>query len=702
MFYIVSFRFTLVTLNCNGLRDAAKRLGLLQWLSHLLADVVCLEEAHVLSEDEGQTWFSSHGFSSVCAPGSSFSCGTIVIYRSSVTLAASVTDAAGRLVVCTFVQQQTTFRVFSVYAPNSVRERGGFFRSMCDRADPAVPSFLCGDFNAVFDEAVDRRGAATPLAASSRDLRDLFYQYGVEDIWRVMHPSVPGFTWHSPDGSQAARLDYIGVPDSWVSFVSPVMTIPCPFSDHCGLMLRVTAPCPLPRGPGRWKMNVSLLTDGDFLAAVECLWAEWRRKRASYRSVLRWWDDGKQKLKGLCIPFGVARSRERAQARTLLSNLASHLQDRVDRGHASEEAPLQGVLTRLAELDLAAAKGAQVRARCRWAEEGESSTSFFFRLERRRGAASWIPAVRDDSGSVVADLEGILTAWRSFYQSLFSAEPVDLSVQDSLLSQLCASLSSEPSSLCEGPLTVGEVRDALQGMARGKAPGSDGLPADFYQKCWHILGGDLVDVLNFGFREGRLSLSQRTGQIALLFKKGDRLDRRNWRPVTLLNADYNLCARALAGRLRKVMHHVVHPDQTCGIPGRFIGENVALLRDVVHFADDVGCPAAILSLDQEKAFDRVDWLFLFKVLERMGFGPSFVRWVQLLYSGVRNVVLVNGYASPPVFSSRGVRQGCPLSPMLGTLRYGDYGLRTTDGTKIRTGTRHVCSRFPPSQAGDGV
>ena len=185
----------------------------------------------------------------------------------------------------------------------------------------------------------------------------------------------------------------------------------------------------------------------------------------------------------------------------------------MDRGHASEEAPLQGVLTRLAELDLAAVKGAQVRACCRWAEEGVSSTSFFLHLERRRGAASWIPAVQDDSGSVVADLEGILTAWRSFYQSLLSAEPVDREVHDSLLSQLCASLSSEPSSLCEGTLTVGEIRDALQGMARGKAPGSDGLPAEFYQKCWHILGGDLVDVLNFRFREGRFPSRNAQGRL---------------------------------------------------------------------------------------------------------------------------------------------------------------------------------------------
>ena len=80
------------------------------------------------------------------------------------------------------------------------------------------------------------------------------------------------------------------------------------------------------------------------------------------------------------------------------------------------------------------------------------------------------------------------------------------------------------------------------------------------------------------------------------------------------------------------------PDQTCGVPGRYIDENVALLRDVVDFANEKDLPVAILSLDQEKAFDRVDWQFLFSTLSAMGFGPSFVAWVKLLYSSVRSTV----------------------------------------------------------------
>ena len=91
-----------------------------------------------------------------------------------------------------------------------------------------------------------------------------------------------------------------------------------------------------------------------------------------------------------------------------------------------------------------------------------------------------------------------------------------------------------------------------------------------------------------------------------------------------MNADYNIASRSIAARLLKVIHLIVSKDQTCGVPGRFIGDNVAFFRDVVDFCTSSGVPAALLSVDQEKAFDRVDWSFLRSTLYALGFGQSFI------------------------------------------------------------------------------
>ena len=134
--------------------------------------------------------------------------------------------------------------------------------------------------------------------------------------------------------------------------------------------------------------------------------------------------------------------------------------------------------------------------------------------------------------------------------------------------------------------------------------------------------------------------------------------------LTLLNVDYKIASHSISARLLKVLHSLVAKDQSCCVPGRFIGENVAFIRDVVDYCSLSSTPAALISLDQEKAFDRLDWSFLCSVLISMGFGPSFVKWVDLFYCNSRSSVNVNGYISNSFPLSRGVRQGCPLCPLL--------------------------------------
>ena len=263
-----------------------------------------------------------------------------------------------------------------------------------------------------------------------------------------------------------------------------------------------------------------------------------------------------------------------------------------------------------------------------------------------------------------SNIDGIWRVLSFFYSSLFSAEEVDLAARDFLLGNLVSFLSPQQAETCEGPVTVAECHRAILGMARRKAPGSDGFLAEFYIRFWDVLGVHLVDVFNFCFSAGFLTRSQRRGVISLTFKKSDRLDPGNWRPISQLNVDYKIASKAIAGRLSKVIHLVVICDQSCGVPGRFIGDTVALLRDVVNYAASANVAVAILSLDQERAFDHVDWGFVRSTLVHMGFGPSFVGWVDMFYSGVQSAVKVNGYLTHFFRLSRGVRRGCPLSLLL--------------------------------------
>ena len=145
--------------------------------------------------------------------------------------------------------------------------------------------------------------------------------------------------------------------------------------------------------------------------------------------------------------------------------------------------------------------------------------------------------------------------------------------------------------------------------------------------------------------------------------KGDR-DFKNWRPISLLNVDYKIASKALALRLKKVLSAIINNAQTGYVEGRFIGENIRLISDILNFTADQDIEGIALFIDFEKAFDSFEWEYLFKALDIFQFGPDFKTWVKILYTNIFSCIINNGFASEPFTPKRGVRQGCPLSGLL--------------------------------------
>ncbi len=130
----------------------------------------------------------------------------------------------------------------------------------------------------------------------------------------------------------------------------------------------------------------------------------------------------------------------------------------------------------------------------------------------------------------------------------------------------------------------------------------------------------------------------------------------------MLNGDYKILAKVWINRLKIFMPLLVHPDQTCAIPGRDIRDGLLNLYNVVETVRIEKIQGILFLVDHMSAFDVIEWDYVFKVLDAFGLG-KFVQWIKMIYSldCVNSAVQINGYISAPFKVARGIRQGCPLS-----------------------------------------
>uniref|UniRef100_A0A8C5MGI8 Reverse transcriptase domain-containing protein n=1 Tax=Leptobrachium leishanense TaxID=445787 RepID=A0A8C5MGI8_9ANUR len=196
-------------------------------------------------------------------------------------------------------------------------------------------------------------------------------------------------------------------------------------------------------------------------------------------------------------------------------------------------------------------------------------------------------------------------------------------------------------------------------------PGPDGFTAFYYKKFSPHLSKYLVKLYN-GILEGRsVPPDFLRSDVILIPKEGkDPSFPHNNRPISLLNVDYKIFTKILANRLGALLPSIIHPDQVGFIPTRQAYENTRRNVVLIERARATGTPSLLLSLDAEKAFDRVGWPYLFHLLEHWGFPPGFCAAIRVLYNSPLTKIITTG-ASPESFPiGNGTRQGCPLSPML--------------------------------------
>ncbi|KAG7529879.1 Reverse transcriptase domain [Arabidopsis suecica] len=306
------------------------------------------------------------------------------------------------------------------------------------------------------------------------------------------------------------------------------------------------------------------------------------------------------------------------------------------------------------------------RSRITWLREGDLNTAYFHRITSARLAMNHIHFLVDNSGGRIESQQLIQEHCVSYYKSLLGGpeespqfDPADLS---SLLEFRC---SPAHQAALDSVFSPEEIRQAVFSLPRNKTSGPDGYSAEFFKSCWHIVGPELVEAVSEFFRSGQLLKQWNATTIILIPKIPNASSTSDFRPISLCNTVYKVISKLLAGRLQSLLPSVISNAQSAFLPGRLLAENVLLATELVngYSRKNIG-PRGMLKVDLRKAFDSVKWEFITAILKAMHFPDRFINWISQCISTPQFSVSVNGVTSGYFQSSRGLRQGDPISPYL--------------------------------------
>ena len=308
----------------------------------------------------------------------------------------------------------------------------------------------------------------------------------------------------------------------------------------------------------------------------------------------------------------------------------------------------------------------------RYREGQERPTKDFFRSPNGR-TKTIMSTMKDAEGSPHSHFKDIGRVASTFYEELHTGEPRttlrEERIDGFIKERIAPFVPKDLPTIMDGPFSTGELLVAAKRGNARKSPGPDGIPFEWWRALMTFpqkevnVTGCLLRILN-SFQKHIFEPGFAEANMALLYKKGEKDEMKNYRPISLMNTDYKLLTHMLNFRLMPHAMKAIHRDQAGFIKGRHISEHIRLSQ-LLDSGNTVGVgKGTVLSLDAEKAYDRVEHDYLWKVLKAFGVPPGFIRTVEDIYLNAKSWVWINGWKTYSFRLKRGVRQGDPLSCLL--------------------------------------
>ena len=401
------------------------------------------------------------------------------------------------------------------------------------------------------------------------------------------------------------------------------------------------------------------------------------------------WEFLKYKIFRFSKRYANEKAEKRKRKRVFLENKVLGLEKQIVNPPSISDALVtdyEGAKTELENLYNYIADGVILRSKVRWYEEGEKCSKYFLSLEKCNKTSSCICKLLMEESQEITNPEHIRKEIKSFYEILYTKR--SLKTEKECLQYLSRintpQLLQSDKAFCDGKLTLQNIWEALISMKNGKTPGNDGLTMEFFVCFFGELGMLLLKCLNYSHLVGELSTSQKQAIVTLIEKKGrDKRIVKNWRPISLMNVDVKIASKALSFRLRKVISTLINYDQTAYIKGRFIGESIQLIDDILYHTEQESIDRVLFTADIQKAFDSVEHSFIFAVLKKFGFGDDFIQWIKTFLFNASSCVMNNNFSTGYFKIGRGTRQDDPISAYIFILCLEIFSIQVRSDISIR-------------------
>lgn len=304
------------------------------------------------------------------------------------------------------------------------------------------------------------------------------------------------------------------------------------------------------------------------------------------------------------------------------------------------------------------------KSRVQWLKCGNLNTRFFHLSTIIRRHRNRISCLKNDSGSWVDNEEGIELLINDYFKNLYPSKFP--SIPDDLCGLLPKVISDNDNNFLTRPVTEEQIVNTVLQMGLLKSPGPDGLQGIFYKDYWDIIGPSVVSMVKKFFENGILHPDINKTFITLFPKISNPSHIKIFRPISLCNFSYKIISKILANRLKSFLPRFISPNQNAFVKDKSIFDSILITNEIFHsFQHKEGSKAWMaLKIDFEKAFDCLEWDFIYKVFKSLGFNDTWINWLKLCISSVSFQVLYNGAPSDHFHPSRGIRKGDPLSPYI--------------------------------------